>query len=98
MAGMTHNRRAPGTLPLMAAQLMLSSWEVIARRSLLMAQNRCSPFEYQRMVTEKMQAAQLSAVALMTSGMTSGGEASLAAVLAPWHRRAKANARRLRRS
>jgi len=34
----------------------------------------------------------------MTSGMTSGGEASLAAVLAPWHRRAKANARRLRRS
>jgi hypothetical protein len=78
----------------MAAQLMFSSWEVIARRSLLMAQNRCSPLEYQRMVTEKMQAAQLSAIAMMATG----GQASLAAVLAPWHQRAKANARRLRRS
>ncbi|MBW4093207.1 MAG: hypothetical protein HIU82_19215 [Proteobacteria bacterium] len=78
----------------MAAQLMFSSWEVIARRSLLMAQNRCSPLEYQRMVTEKMQAAQLSAIAMMATG----GQANLAAVLAPWHKRAKANARRLRRS
>ena len=91
---MTSKLRPPGVLPLMTAQLMVASWEVIARRGLLMAQNRCSPLEYHRMMTEKIEAAQLSAVALMAVG----GAASLAAVLAPWHRRAKANARRLRRS
>jgi hypothetical protein len=60
----------------------------------MMAQNRCSPLEYQRMVWEKMQAAQLSALTLLTSG----GQASLTAILAPWHRRANVNARRLRRN
>ena len=77
----------------MAAELAFASWEVIARRSLMMAQNQCSPLEYQRMVMEKLQAAQLSAVAMLTSG----GQVSLDAVLSPWHRRAKANAHRLRR-
>ncbi len=85
-------RRAP-PLPQMATELALASWEVIARRSLLMAQNQCSPLEYQRMMLEKMQATQLSAATLMASG----GQASLSVLLAPWHRRAKANARRLRR-
>ena len=78
----------------MAFELAVASWQVIAHRSLMMATNQCSPLEYQRMVMEKMQAAQLSAATLLASG----GQASLAAVLAPWHRRAKANARRLRRS
>ena len=86
-------RRATFALPFMAADLALSSWEVIARRSLLMAQNRCSPAEYQRMVLEKMAAAQRST----TTFMLSGGKASTAALRAPWHRRAKANAKRLRR-
>ncbi len=77
----------------MAAQLAMSSWEVIARRSLLMAQGRCSPAEYQRMVAEKVAAAQASAAAMMASG----GRASFATLMAPWHRKATANAKRLRR-
>ena len=77
----------------MAAELAFASWEVIARRSLMMARNQCSPLEYQRMVLEKMRAAQLSAAAMFRSG----GRASPDAVLSPWHRRAKSNARRLRR-
>ena len=88
-----HKTRRPPALPLLAAGLALASWEVIARRSLLMAQNRCSPLEYRRMVLEKMQAARLSAATIMAAG----GRPGLAAVLAPWHRRATANARRLRR-
>ena len=88
-------RRASHTppLPLLAAELTLASWEVIARRGLLMAQNRCSAREYRRMGLEKLTAAQLSAAAFIASGGTAGA----AALLAPWHRRAKANARRLRR-
>jgi hypothetical protein len=77
----------------MMSQLALSSWEVIARRSLLMARNQCSPLEYQRMVLEKVKAAQLSAAALMTVG----GRPKLTAVLAPWHRAAARNVKRLRR-
>lgn len=89
-------RRRPRTargLPFLAADLALSAYEVIARRSLLMARNRCTPAEYQRMVLEKMQAAQHSAATFMLSG----GKASATALLAPWHRRVKANAKRLRR-
>lgn len=85
--------RAPKTLPLMMSQLALSSWEVIARRSLLMAQDRCSPFEYQRMVLEKVRAAQRSAATLMTSW----GRPKLTAVLSPWHQEAAKNVKRLRR-
>lgn len=54
IARATRERRTPGTLPLMAVQLMLSSWEVIARRSLLMTQRWRSPLEYQRTMTEKV--------------------------------------------
>jgi hypothetical protein len=42
------------------------------------------------MIVAKMSAAQGSALAMMTN-------ASIAATLAPWHRRAKSHARRLRR-
>ena len=88
-----HKTPRSSALALMTAELAFASWEVIARRSLLMAQNRCSPLEYHRMVSEKMQAARHSTATLMASG----GQASLAAMLAPWHRRSRANARRLRR-
>ena len=48
-----------------------------------------SPAEYQRMVAEKAAAMQLSALAVM------GGRGKKQ-VLAPWHKRATANAKRLR--
>ncbi len=86
-------RRRTPALPLMAAELALASTEVIARRGLMMAFNQCSPLEYQRMVLEKLAAAQSSAMAMFASG----GLAGFDALLAPWHRRATVNARRLRR-
>lgn len=76
----------------MMAELTLASWETIARRTCMMVGGTCSATEYRRMVLEKTQAAQRSAMALM-----SGGGHDLAAALAPWHGRATANARRLRR-
>ncbi len=75
------------------AQLAIASWEVIARRSLMMLGNSCSPAEYRRMVAEKHAAAMASAATLARSG----GSAPLAALLAPWHSRAAANVRRLRK-
>jgi len=72
------------------AELMTASWEAIARRSLMMAQGTCSPAEYQRMAAEKVAAMQQSAVAVMR------GRGRRPA-LAPWHKRARANAKRLRR-
>jgi hypothetical protein len=74
----------------MMAELMMASWETIARRSLMMVQGTCSLAEYQRMAIEKAAALQQSALAVMT------GRGKKAA-LAPWHKRATANARRLRR-
>ncbi len=76
----------------MMAELTLASWETIARRTCMMVGGTCSPAEYQRMVLEKTQAAQHSAIVLM-----SGRTRDLTAALAPWHGRATANARRLRR-
>jgi len=49
----------------MMAELMVASWETIARRSLMMLQGTCSPAEYQRMTTEKVAAIQQSALAVM---------------------------------
>ncbi|HKM63718.1 MAG TPA: hypothetical protein VJY39_14625 [Acidisphaera sp.] len=83
-------RRTSPPLPLMLAELSLASWETIARRSLLMAQRTCSPLEYSRMVTEKAAATAETAAALARG-------ASAAALLAPWHSRATANAKRLRK-
>ncbi len=77
----------------MMAVLAVTSWETIARRTLMMAQGRCSAAEYQRMVQEKVAAAQQSAAVLMRSQGQCGGKA----VLAPWLRRTRANAKRLRR-
>lgn len=77
----------------MIAELMLASWETMARRTWMMSQGSCSPAEYRRMVREKAQAAGLSGLALAFPGRRD----IAAACLAPWHRRATANARRLRR-
>lgn len=74
----------------MMAELMMASWETIARRSLMIAQGTCSLAEYQKMAMEKAAALQQSALAVMSGR----GEK---AALAPWHRRATANAKRLRR-
>lgn len=86
-------RRTSPPLPLMLAELSLASWETIARRSLLMAQRTCSPREYTRMVAEKAAATAETAAVLARSGR----RASAAALLAPWHARATANAKRLRK-
>jgi len=77
-------------LPAMMAELAMASWETIARRTAMIARGTLSPAEYQRMVIEKAAALQQSALAVMT------GRGKKAA-LAPWHKRATANARRLRR-
>ncbi len=78
-------------LPWMMTDLMLSSWETLARRTLLMAQNTCSPAEYQRMITEKTQAATETSLKLLT------GDYSAASLMSPWLKRSKANATRLRK-
>jgi hypothetical protein len=74
----------------MMADLVMASWETIARRTAMIARGTCTPAEYQRMVREKAAALQQSAIAVMTG---SGDKAALR----PWHKRATANARRLRR-
>jgi hypothetical protein len=74
----------------MMTELAMASWETIARRSTMIARGALSAAEYQRMVLEKAAALQESALAMMT------GRGKKAA-LAPWHKRATANARRLRR-
>jgi hypothetical protein len=87
-----HNRRRP-PLTILLAEMTLASWETIARRSLMIAAGTCSTAEYQRMVAEKAMAMQRSSLALMRP---SAGRVS--AALAPWHRAARANAKRLRKS
>ena len=82
-------RRRKRALPLMIAEMMLASWETIARRTLLIARNTCTSSEYRRMVIEKVAALQRSTLAVMS------GRGARAA-LAPWHLRATANAKRLR--
>ncbi len=74
----------------MLARLAAASWETIIRRSLLMAQGRCTPAEYRRMVAEKAAAARASTAALMNGR-------GQAAMLAPFVSRTRANVKRLRR-
>jgi hypothetical protein len=85
-------RRQRRTVPVLIAELALHSWETMARRLGMMALGTCSAAEYQRMVTEKLVAAQRSALALLLPSADPGS-----AALAPWHRAAAANAKRLRR-
>ncbi len=86
-------RRPVLPLPLLMAELAFASWETVLRRTAMMAAGNCSLAEYQRMVLEKAEAAQRSALAMMTLS----GQRGLRAAVAPWHRRARANAKRLRR-
>ena len=79
-------------LPLMMVELAMAASETIFHRAWLMATGQCSPAEYQRMLSEKVQAAQLSGRLAMSP------LADSSALLAPWHRAARRNARRLRRS
>jgi hypothetical protein len=86
---MKRRRRATSPLPFLIAELTVFSWETFAHRSAMMMQGACTMAEYQRMVLEKVRAAQLSGIAILF------GRGRRAA-LAPWHRTVRANARRLR--
>ncbi len=83
-------KRRSRSLPMMMTELTLASWETVYRRSLMMAQGRCSAVEYQRMVMEKAAAMQASTLAVMSGR-------GKAAALAPYLVRSRANAKRLRR-
>ena len=87
----TPKRHAALSTPFMMAELAWASWETIARRSLMMAQNTCSAAEYNRMVAEKTAAMLDISRALISPGV------SAEALLKPLHSRATANAKRLRR-
>lgn len=86
-------RRKTVSLPGMLTNLTLASWETITRRTMLIAQNRCTPTEYQRMVGEKAQAAMETTFRLASSG----SQASFASLIAPWYSRVTSNAKRLRK-
>ena len=75
--------------PKMMAQLTLASWETIGHRFALMAQGACTISEYQLMASEKVEALQLSTLALLTGR---GQEE----VVKPYLQRAQHNASRLR--
>jgi hypothetical protein len=75
----------------MMAELFCASSATVLYRSWMISQGTCPPAELHRMLQEKMLAAQESGLALAMPN------ADVAAVLAPWHRYATANARRLRR-
>ena len=85
--------RRLASLPLMMTELAIASWETIAYRSWMMALGSLPQAEYDRMISEKAEAVQRSGLALLAPW-----DAAVAvSLVAPWHRRAKANARRLRR-
>jgi hypothetical protein len=88
----TGQRPDSAFLPLMVAELALASAETIAWRTMMMAQGTCTPGEYVSMVMEKAEALQHTAVALSQFWIAT----DLEALVAPWHIRATANARRLR--
>jgi hypothetical protein len=88
----TEDREAV-SLPLMMIDLTLMSWETVARRMLLISQNRCSPDEYQRMVSEKAEAAMATGLTFMSTF----GQASMASLMAPWLSLTTANVERLRK-
>jgi hypothetical protein len=87
---MPSSRHGPFALPMMYAELALASWETVWHRTALIASGACTQAEYERMISEKMHAMQLSGVALMTGQQPE-------AVLRPFHKRARANAKRLRK-
>jgi hypothetical protein len=89
----TRKRRQQLSFAVMMSDLMLASWETITRRSLLIIRNDCSPTEYRRMINEKAAAAEKS----LTRLVSGKGGATMTSLLTPWHSRAVANAKRLRK-
>jgi hypothetical protein len=87
---MSANMFSPFALPMLMTELAAASWETVWHRTALMMTGECTAAEYQRMVTEKM-----SAMHLASAAMIRGGDAT--EVLRPFHKRATANARRLRK-
>jgi hypothetical protein len=65
---MKARRRRRTSLPIMMTDLMFASWETVALRALLIAENKCSPAEYSRMLSEKAEAAAATGLALISSG------------------------------
>jgi len=86
-----HTRNSPFAFPMTLTLLAMASWETIWRRSFLIAQGTCTLAEYRRMAEEKVVALQMSTTAFIAGR-------GQAAVLAPFVNRARANARRLRRT
>ena len=74
---------------MMMVQLALASWETIGLRIALMAQGACTVSEYQLMASEKVEALQLSTLALLAGG-------SQDEIVKPYLQRAQSNASRLR--
>ncbi len=87
---MSQNAFSPFALPVMMTELAVASWETVWHRTAMMMTGECTAAEYQRMIMEKMSAIQLASTAMLT-----GGDAE--AVLRPFHKRATANAKRLRK-
>ena len=85
-----HDPYSAYALPMMMMRLTMASWETIFRRGMMMAQGTCTPAEYLRMTTEKLEAVQTSMLAFARGR-------SHAAMLAPFVSRTRANVRRLRR-
>jgi hypothetical protein len=79
-------------LPVMLAELALASWQTMTCRMSMIALGTCTAVEYQKMATEKLLAAQRSVLAGLRPSRNPD-----TAILAPWHRAASANAKRLRR-
>jgi hypothetical protein len=75
---------------MMMAELTAASFETIWHRTALMMSGECTVVEYERMVSEKMHATHQATAALMNGD-------SPEAVLRPFHKRATANAKRLRK-
>jgi hypothetical protein len=84
-------RRSRSSAPRLFAELGAASAETIARRMMLMGTGRCSHAEYRKMVTEKIAATQSSWLELAFTPWT-----VWTALLTPYHRAARRNARRLR--
>ena len=79
----------PFALPMMFAELAFASWETVWHRTALMATGACTAAEYELMVHEKMSAMQVAGMALLTGQAADD-------ILRPYHKRATANAKRLR--
>jgi len=89
-------RRSRSSAPGLLVELGAASAETIARRMMLMGTGRCSRSEYRKMVTEKVTAAQSSALSSWFE-MAFSPWSMWTAMLQPYHRAARRNARRLRR-